>query len=108
MLILSLNYGNYALKHEIEYWSIACQYKRLQKLTGYGLFTELDHSKWKQQRRTISHAFSNLNIRHQIPILQQKLMVMIQKFHEKATTQQVVSNRNIMQFSNNDAVDWSW
>jgi cytochrome P450 len=69
-------------------------YVRLQKLTGHGLFTELDQGKWKQQRRTISHAFSNLNIRHQIPILQQKLKVMIQKFHQKAATQEVIDIDN--------------
>jgi cytochrome P450 len=74
----------------LELKSDGCQYERLQKLTGHGLFTELDQGKWKQQRRTISHAFSNLNIRHQIPILQQKLKVMIQKFHQKAATQEVV------------------
>lgn len=74
----------------MELKSDGCQYVRLQKLTGHGLFTELDQGKWKQQRRTISHAFSNLNIRHQIPILQQKLKVMIQKFHQKAATQEVV------------------
>lgn len=70
------------------------QYSALQKLTGHGLFSELNPVLWKQQRRTISHAFSNLNVRHQIPILQQKLQVMMDKFDQKSAAKQAVRVEN--------------
>jgi cytochrome P450 len=69
-------------------------YSALQKLTGHGLFSELNPILWKQQRRTISHAFSNLNIRHQIPILQQKLRVMMAKFDQKSASKQAIDIDN--------------
>lgn len=58
---------------------------------GHGLLTEFSFRDWKMQRRTILPAFSPTNIRNQIPILQNKLRVLLNKLAQKSETGEYVS-----------------
>lgn len=65
-------------------------YHGLSPLLGHGLLTEMSYRDWKTQRRTILPAFSPTNIRNQIPILQKKLRVLLDKLAQKAETSEYV------------------
>jgi cytochrome P450 len=66
------------------------KYHGLSPLLGHGLLTEMSYRDWKMQRRTILPAFSPTNIRNQIPILQKKLRVLLDKLAQKAETSEYV------------------